>query len=59
MIAPGSGQVETVDQRTRDTIVPALDFYRRNCLAYGGITGQLTALEVWQLIEKLAPEIED
>lgn len=45
-----------VDPQTQNTIVAALAFYRDNQLAYGAVPGQLSAMEVSELIEKLLPK---
>jgi hypothetical protein len=49
---------QMVDQRTQQTILAALAFYRDSTLAYGAIPGQLSAQEVSELINKLSPTEE-
>ena len=49
---------QMVDQRTKQTILAALAFYRDSTLAYGAIPGQLSAQEVSELINKLSPTEE-
>ena len=59
MVTPDTHESTLIDQRTHDTILAALAFYRDNQVAYGTMPGQLDAAEVSALITKLtSPEAE-
>lgn len=48
--------VEPLDDQTLDTIVAALDFYLTNQLAYGTMPNQLSADQVHDFLNKIAPK---
>ena len=56
MVSPATKETQTLDRRTVETIVAALEFYRDNQLAFGPMPGQLTAMEVSALLKRLIPK---
>lgn len=55
----GDDGVHQIDDRSKDTIVAALLFYKDNQLGYGAIPGQLSAQEVTELVKRLVPGVLD